>query len=194
VFDAECEQGLLGHLNEAEFLSRHGLHSLSKRDPAYDHLDLDNGGSGICTSFPPQIIERLYQAGRPELAADVLQRLLWWGDSLPYWGDSVLASARDYRRDTPLQCTLDGVAGAQCAIFGVFGISVRPGGDVVVRPHALPFARKLALRGVEIRGRRFDVQVADGRVEVRAGPLRERARLGQAVVIPAGDAPLRTEE
>ena len=36
VLDKECEQGLLSHLNEDEFLSAYGLHSLSKRDPAYD--------------------------------------------------------------------------------------------------------------------------------------------------------------
>ncbi len=86
VLDQECQEGLLSHLNEDEFLSAYGLHSISKRDPAYDQLDIDNGGGGICTSFPPQIIERLYQAGQPQRAAEILRRLLWWADSTALLG------------------------------------------------------------------------------------------------------------
>ena len=65
VLDAEEEAGLLGHLNETEFLSQFGLHSMAKTDVAYDQVDIDNGGGGACTCFPPQIAERLYKAGRP---------------------------------------------------------------------------------------------------------------------------------
>ena len=108
VLDKECEEGLISHLNDKEFLSAYGLHSLSKLDPAYDQFDIDNGGGGACTCFPPQIIDRLYLASHPELAADLLSRILWWGDILPYWGDSIAANMKDYRRDTPLQCTFDG--------------------------------------------------------------------------------------
>ena len=41
---------------------------------------------------------------------------------MPYWGDSIYADRMDYRHDTPLQCTIDGVAVAQCFIFGMFGV------------------------------------------------------------------------
>jgi hypothetical protein len=193
VLDRECEEGLVGHLNEKEFLSAYGLHSLSKRDPAYDQIDIDNGGGGICTSFPTQIIERLYQANRPELAADMLARLLWWGESMPYWGDSITANCRDYRRDTPLQCTLDGVAGAQCVIFGVFGVKVRPGGEIVFKPQRLPFAPEVALKGLRLLGRTADVRVSGGEYEVRAAGRSIRAAAGSPVTL-AADGTLRAGE
>ncbi len=34
VLDKEQEGGLLSHLNDDEFLSGYGLHSMSKQDPA----------------------------------------------------------------------------------------------------------------------------------------------------------------
>src|SRR5690606_18392317 len=48
VLDNQHLQGLLGHFNEAEFLSDYGLHSMSKLDEAYDQDDVDNGGGGSC--------------------------------------------------------------------------------------------------------------------------------------------------
>lgn len=185
VLDAECEDGILSHLNEREFLSREGLHSLSKQDPAYDQLDIDNGGGGICTSFPPQIIEKLYLAGHPELAADVLRRLLWWGETMPYWGDSIAANCKDYRRDTPLQCTLDGAAAAQCVIFGVFGISVSKD-EIRIHPNPLPYARRLALKGLHIRGQTLDVELNGADDTVTSGGRRQRSERGQPVIIPIG--------
>jgi hypothetical protein len=183
VFDKECEAGLLSHLNPEEFLSAYGLHSLSKHDPAYDQLDIDNGGGGICTSFPPQIVERLYQARQPQLAAEILSRLLWWADAMPYWGDSIAANCKDYRRDTPLQCAFDGVAAAQCVIFGVFGVSARPNGDLEIRPNRLPFAPKMALKGLRLRGHSFDICLDDERYEVSYSGRTLKALIGQTVVV-----------
>jgi len=194
VLDQECEAGLLSHLNDNEFLSACGLHSLSKRDPGYDQLDIDNGGGGICTSFTPQIIERLYQARQPQLAADVLSRVLWWADTMPYWGDSVAANCKDYRHDTPLQCTLDGVAGAQCVIFGVFGVRAQPEGEVVIRPSRLGFASRLALKGLKLRGRSLDIQIDNGRYEVRSGAQSIRASTDQTVLVSIKDGTLRLAE
>ena len=194
VLDKECEEGVLSHLNENEFLSAYGLHSLSKRDPGYDQLDIDNGGGGICTGFPPQIIERLYQAGRAELAADMLGRLLWWGETMPYWGDSITANCKDYRRDTPLQNMVDALAGAQCVIFGVFGVNVRPDGDITIDPHTLPFASQLTIRGLKLRGRSADVRIDGNQYEVRAGDQSIRSTIGKAVVISAKDGKVRSAE
>ena len=190
VLDKECEKGLLSRLNVDEFLSAYGLHSLSKRDPGYDQLDIDNGGGGICTSFPPQIVERLYQAGQPTLAADILSRLLWWADTMPYWGDSIAANCKDYRRDTPLQCTFDGVAAAQCVIFGVFGVSVRTDGNVVIKPNRLSYAPKLSLKGLKVRGYVLDVRTDDHRYEVSSGGRIVKASIGQAVIVSKKDGTL----
>lgn len=163
-------------------------------DPAYDQLDIDNGGGGICTSFPPQIIERLYQAGQPKLAADILSRLLWWADTMPYWGDSIAANCKDYRRDTPLQCAFDGVTAAQCVIFGVFGVSARPDGNIVIQPGRLPLARHRALNGLKVRGRSLDVRIDEGRFEVRGNNRTIRASIGEAVVVSTKDGTLRLAE
>jgi hypothetical protein len=183
VLDAEEEAGLLSHLNPREFLSEFGLHSLSKTDPAYDAIDIDNGGGGSCTGFMPQIAERLYKSGYPEAAEDLLRRVLWWGQRMPYWGDSLVASAADYRKDTPLQCTIDGAAVAQCVLFGMFGIEARFDGSIRVRPRPAKFARRMELRGLKLLGVVLDIDVADRDFEVRAGGRLVRARVGETVVI-----------
>jgi hypothetical protein len=191
VLDKECESGLLSHLNDKEFLSQWGLHSLSKRDPAYDQLDIDNGGGGNCTCFPPQVIERLYQANRPDLAADLISRLLWWGETMPYWGDSIAANCKDYRRDTPLQCTFDGVTVAQSVIFGVFGVSVRADGDIIIKPHAIPFASDMALSGLKLRGQSVDVRVAGKQFEIRSGDQKLTGAIGKTAALSTKDGKLR---
>src|SRR5439155_20526100 len=78
VLDKEEELGLLGHLNEKEFLSDYGLHSISKLDPAYDQVDIDHGGGGSYVAFPAMIAECLYKAGYPDQAENILERTLWW--------------------------------------------------------------------------------------------------------------------
>ena len=95
-----------------ELLSGFGLESMAKTDRAYDPVDYDNGGGGCFTAFPAQIAERLYKAGHPRASEDILRRILWWGERVPYWGDSFAANEIQYRRDTPLQCTIDAAAGA----------------------------------------------------------------------------------
>jgi hypothetical protein len=183
VLDAEEEAGLLGHLNEREFLSQFGLHSMAKTDVAYDQVDIDNGGGGACTCFPPQIAERLYKAGRHDMASDILRRILWWGECLPYWGDSLVANSKDYRKDTPLQCTLDGVTVAQCILFGLFGVSAEFDGRVTVDPHPPTWAPRIELRGLKIRGRSIDILVSDGQYEVRTPGRQIRATIGHRVVV-----------
>jgi len=183
VLDAEQEAGLLGHFNEREFLSEFGLHSMSKTDVAYDQVDIDNGGGGACTCFPPQVAERLYKSGRAGPAADILRRILWWGECLPYWGDSLVANSKDYRKDTPLQCTLDGVTVAQCILFGLLGISAEFNGEVVVNPSPPAWASRIELVGLKLRGQTIDLAVRDGEYEVRAAGGQVRAKVGQPVVV-----------
>jgi hypothetical protein len=187
VLDAETGKGLLSHLNEREFLSRYGLHSLSKLDVAYDPMDIDNGGPGSCTSFPPQIAERLYKAGHADAAEDLVSRLLWWGERLPYWGDSIVADQMDYRKDTPLQCAFDSVAIAQCVIFGLFGIEPRFDGSIVICPHPLKLASRAALHGVKLHGLAFDVIVQESHFEVRTHGKSMRASVGMAIRLKEGE-------
>lgn len=187
VLDAEQVAGLLGHLNrEDEFLSEFGLHSLAKPDPAYDPADVDNGGPGACTCFPPQIAERLYKMGKPADAANILKRILWWGERMPYWGDSLVADRIDYRHDTPLQCTSDGVAVAQCVIFGMFGVRAEFNGDIRIDPHPPSFAPNMTLKGLKLRGRTLDIAVDGDRYEVRDGSNRLDSAIGRPIIVRGG--------
>ena len=184
MLDAEEEAGLLNHLNsEDEFLSEFGLHSLSKTDIAYDQVDIDNGGGGSYTSFPPQIAERLYKAGQSAAAENILKRILWWGDRVPYWGDSFVANHIDYRKDTPLQSTIGGTAGAQCIIFGMFGIRAEIDGSLCIDPHPPAIAPNISLHGLKLRGHVLDIDVQGDKYEVREGSNRLSASVGQPIVV-----------
>jgi len=183
VLDDEELGGLVTHINEREFLSAYGMHSMSKLDEAYDQVDIDNGGGGSYVSFPPQVAERLYDAGYPEPAEDIMRRILWWGERLPYWGDSQVANAMDYRRDTPLQCSIGAAAGAQAIIFGMFGVHVTPAGDIIVNPRPPSFSPEVHLRGLTIRQCRLDIHANRRSYEVIANGQSIRARTGTPVVL-----------
>ena len=156
---------------------------MAKTDLAYDPADVDNGGPGACTCFPPQIAERLYKAGQPEAAEDILRRCLWWGERLPYWGDSIVAERIDYRKDTPLQCTIDGVAIAQCILFGMFGIDAQIDGSILVSPRPPAFAPQMKIEAVKLRGKVFDVAVDGEKFRVVSGGKEIAARVGQTVAL-----------
>ncbi len=102
---------------------------------------------------------------------------------MPYWGDSIVANAIDYRKDTPLQCTLDGATGAQAIIFGMFGVRVDPDGKITVRPQPPPFARRIARKGLRIGGRTLDIVVSGRGYGVVSDGRTWRARIGKTVVV-----------
>jgi hypothetical protein len=181
ALDRECEKGLMSHLNEREFLSDYGIHSMAKHDPAYDQVDIDHGGGGSYVAFPPSIAQQLYIAGFATEAADILRRTLWWADRLPFWGDSMVANQIEYRKDTPLQCAVDAAAGAQCILYGMFGIQVDPKGQVRVNPAAPSYSPSIELRGVRIRGLTFDVRADRTRFEVRMDGRTMSSRIGNPV-------------
>ena len=187
VLDEEQVSGLLSHLNETEFLSEFGLHGMAKTDIAYDPVDIDNGGGGACTCFPPQIAERLYKFGKAQEADDILRRILWWGERMPYWGDSLVANSMDYRKDTPLQCTLDGATVAQCFIFGLFGVEAAFNGDITFRPRQTTLATRVTLTGLNIRGHIFDVELNENAYTVRCGSQELQADLPKTLMFSAQD-------
>lgn len=185
VLDQDQVLGLVSHLNENEFLSEYGLHSLSKKEIglAYDPNDIDNGGPGICTSFPLNIAKKLYLIGNSQKAEDILSRILWWGEKTPYLGDSFYADRQDYRHETPLQCTIDGVSGAQCIIFGMFGITARFDGTILINPKPPFFANKISLKGVKMLNKTFDIFVNNGTYVVVYNKKRLKVSVGQPIVI-----------
>jgi hypothetical protein len=186
ALERECEEGLMSHLNEREFLSEYGIHSIAKHDPAYDQVDIDHGGGGSYVAFPPSIAQQLYRAGYAAQAEDILRRTLWWGQRLPFWGDSFVANQIEYRKDTPLQCAVDAAAGAQCILFGMFGIQVNPKGHVTVNPAPPSYSPSIELRGVRLRGLTFDVRADRGGFEVRTSARTLRSKTGTAVQLTPG--------
>ncbi|HNQ89108.1 MAG TPA: hypothetical protein PKM73_10875 [Verrucomicrobiota bacterium] len=183
VLDEATQAGLVSHLNDREFLGEHGLHSLARNDPAYDPADVDNGGPGACTSFPPNIALLLDQAGCPHEANDLMRRCVWWGSRLPYWGDSIYADRVDYRRDTPLQSTLDAVAVAGFFIYGMFGVDPQFDGSVLVHPRPAAWAPRAALRGVRIRDAVFAIELGEGEFKVLSGGQSLAAPIGRGIRI-----------
>lgn len=185
VLTTESEAALVKHLmNEKEFLGPYGVHSLSKLDPAYYEDDVDNGGPGACVSFAPAIIDRLYRSGRVREAETILKRLLWMGGCLPYWGDSQRADVRDYRRNTSLQCDIEGAVPAQTIIFGMFGIDIRPDFSIGITPHLFPDTNFMKLSGVHLAGMTFDITCDRGGVKIVCGDRTFTAPPGGTVVLP----------
>jgi hypothetical protein len=183
VIDEEIKEGLISHLNEEEFLSDFGLHSMSKLDPAYDQVDIDNGGGGNCTSFTPLIIEFLYKDGKTEIADDLLGRILWWGSRMPYFSDSEPANEIDYRQDTPLQSNISTGVLAQSILFGMFGIDVAFDGTVTINPVNTNLANQLEVKGLKIRGKTIDISVKGDNYEVVSGNETIKNTIGNASVI-----------
>ena len=159
VIDDKTKEKLLSHINEKEFLSEYGLHSMSKLDPAYDIVDIDNGGGGICTEFAAVIIGQLYDIGKDELASDILRRILWWGTKLPYLGDSCAAYTMLQREDTPLQCDISSVSCAQVILFNMIGLTVDFDGKITVCPPKHHLADTLEYKNFKLRGKTFDLAV-----------------------------------
>jgi len=158
VIDEHTREKLIEHLNDREFLSKFGLHSISKLDPAYDQLDIDNGGGGICTLFTMQVVSQLYETGYSKLANDILSRVLWWGQRLPYLGDSCAANIMSARNDTPLQAGISSVSCAQMLIFGMCGISVSFDGSITICPTSEFPANTIVMENMKLCGKTFSLK------------------------------------
>lgn len=183
VFDRELEKGLLSHLNEKEFLGDFGIHSISKLDPAYDQIDIDHGGGGSYVAFPPIICQRLYNAGYREAADNLLKRHLWWGQRLPYWGDSKVANFMGYREDTPLQSDFSAISGAQTILFGLFGISMQADGKLTIDPVLPSLCSEMKLEGLKLRGKQIDIETNANGYTVKIDGKVQQTKKGQPLVV-----------
>ena len=179
----KCRKALLMHLNEREFLGDFGIHSLAKHDEAYDPRDVDNGGPGACISFAPAVADRLYRDGESNLAWDIFRRLLWLGDTLPYWGDSQMADRMEYRRDTPLQNDIQGAALAQTIIFGIFGITVNDDFTVSISPILPDESRGMKLENITLAGKTFSVVAGKDKFSVQHANQTQTAPAGCKITI-----------
>jgi hypothetical protein len=183
VLDEEEENGMLSHLNEDEFFSAYGFHSLSKMDPGYDQVDIDNGGGGACSSFAPLIAEFLYNDDKTEFADQIMKRILWWGQRMPYFGDSMVANEIDYRQDTPLQSDIETGSLASCILFGIFGISSDFDGNISISPVHTSLSDNLELKNLKIRGKSIDIRISNGSYKVTESGKTYTERIGTPVIL-----------
>ncbi len=183
VIDDDTRRKLIAHLNDEEFLSKFGLHSMSKKDVAYDQVDIDNGGGGICTQFTMQICGQLYNMGYAELASQIVKRVLWLGTRLPYLGDSCAANMLEDREDTPLQADISSAACAQMMIFNMCGIKPGFDGTVSITPAAVLPTGKIRLEDVRIFDKVFTLAISDGQYTVTCGDKTYSEAIGKTVVL-----------
>ena len=183
VIDQAERDGLVSHLNEREFLSKFGLHSMSKLDPQYDQDDIDNGGGGICTHFTMQICAQLYEMGYDALATDILQRVYWWGERLPYMGDSCAANMILNRETTPLQGDISSVSCAQMIFYYIFGIRPRFDGSIAISPVAHRPAEQMKIENARLCGKCFSVALTGDRFTVCCNGKEYAANVGESVTI-----------
>lgn len=174
--DAEKRAALVKHLNDGEFLSDFGVHSMSKRDRGYDPSDVDWGGPGVYAGDGPELVEDLWIAGAFEQGDDLLRPMLWRVARMPYYPQAVRADAVDYRRDGRAN-EVTGLKASETLVFGLLGLRVGGDGAVSVCPHLPSFVEDYAFRRVRVRGREFSVEVArDG---YRLTPAGGGARFGR---------------
>ena len=183
VITKDIKEKLIKHLNEEEFLSEYGLHSMSKLDPAFDQDDIDNGGGGICTEFAAVIIGQLYDIGEDALASDILSRILWWGTRLPYLGDSCAANMQLQREDTPLQADISSVSLAQTILFKLSGVSLDFDGKVHICPPKNHLATCLKFENFKLGTYCFTLIIEEDNYEVKVGDKIYRNICGEEVVI-----------
>lgn len=183
VLSRRQAEGLVKHLNEQEFLSEWGVHSMSKKDPGYDPDDMDWGGPGVYAGDAPELVMDLLNAGFEQEGIDVLKRILWWGE-LPYMPQAVRADVRDYRRDGRGN-VIAAFAGSQTLVWGLFGIRV-DGEKMTIDPIRDSYIAGMGVENIKIRGCTIKIAInPDGKgylVDVDGDKIHKMS--GQVCTIP----------
>ncbi len=75
----------------------------------------------------------------------------------------------EYRKDTPLQNSIAAGEGAQCIIFGMFGVDSALDGTITVNPKLPRWAPDASLMGLKLRGANIDIAAAGREFTVKVG-------------------------
>lgn len=158
IMSSEEESGIVGHLNEEEFLSPWGVYSLSPKDPGYDPNDVDWGGPGVFAGDAPELVTDLLDAGYVDKGIDVLKRILWWGD-MPYYPQAIRANTKGYRENGRPN-VIAGLTASQSIVTGLFGLKIALD-QISITPVDHEIMRGLGLKDIKIRNRVFSIMVSD---------------------------------
>ena len=183
VIGQEEREALIAHLNDREFLSKFGVHSISKLDEQYSQDDIDNGGGGICNFFAMRICDKLYALGYDTLATDILRRTYWWGSRMPYMGDSVTANMVMAREDTPLHGDIASVGCAQTIFYSIFGIKATFDSKVTIAPVKNRPAENMKAENAKLCGKVFTVEITGDTFTVMTASMTQTAKIGQQIVL-----------
>ena len=183
LFEGEKLDSLLAHLNDEEFVSSHGLESISKTDIRYELNDLDWSGGGTFVGVCPVMAEDLYQLDRPLEAWKVLGRLLWWPSVFPYYPQVMRAKKAGYEeRQRPI-CIASGSA-AEVVIFGIFGVRYELDGSATACVQLPPDMKNASLRGIKLRQGSCDLIVEDGLLRIEHNGTIKTVAVGQRFDLP----------
>jgi hypothetical protein len=190
-----CSPGMvaaiLGHVRDGAFLGNYGVSSVSRQDEAhYEVGDPDWSGSGAYEGEATTLALTLWEQRQGRLAWEVLRRVLWMGEQLPYFPQEHYC----HRPDVPAHKRMNvvaGLAGAEAVLFGLMGLVATPDGALYFDPQP-SVDGELEMRGFCFRDRVVDIDLGADKCRVAVdgrwayeGPFRR-----VPVVEPSGPAAL----
>jgi len=130
-----------------------------------------------------QICAQLYEMGYDTLATDILRRVYWWGERLPYLGDSCAANMIHNRETTPLQGDISSVSCAQMIFFYIFGITPHFDGSITVCPVKNRPAERMRIDNARLCGKVFSVCIDGDRFAVIHEEKELTAKIGETLAL-----------
>ncbi|APY11616.1 hypothetical protein BWZ22_10340 [Seonamhaeicola sp. S2-3] len=159
------------------------MHSLSKLDPAYDLNDADWGGPGVYAGDAPELVEDLYLSGHPDMAENVLSRILWWGKHFPYYPQAIIADDIDYRRNGRANI-IAGITSTQSILFGLLGLEYTARGEVLIKPNKTDLFTEFELKGLKIKDKKVDIYMNNNSVLVKSNEAKvQKTVIGESMYL-----------